>query len=161
MKALFLVFFVSLASASASADTTGKQFDLACKGQQIEGHRVWHEHLLKSSFLTTIHIDLGDGSFCYDNCDHVYKLTRWDSRELSYIFDDQRQGFREGEYMPLELAHTDSYTVSLKNMRFRRDYDYETCSACTASMLHTKKYIGKCQALPFTGLSRKPDVNEK
>jgi hypothetical protein len=120
-----------------------------------------HEQLRKTPFVTTLHIDLDTGSFCYDACDHVFTLTHWGKREIYYTFDAQHGGFRESEFMPPELALYDHFTLDLRSTRFRRNYNYETCSACTAGMRHIRTYFGKCQKVPFTGLSRRSDTNDR
>ena len=151
-----LLLLAMLASTFAFGHSLGKQFDLICEGNQRERiPPIWRE----GSFQTTFHVDLSDGSFCFDYCDNVYKLTRWDAHELYYAFSAEKtHGFRESDTDTL-VAEFDRFKVTLPGMTFRRDYKYTTCTICTAASPHWEKSSGTCRKAPFTGFARRPDAD--
>jgi|HubBroStandDraft_5_1064220.scaffolds.fasta_scaffold258442_1 hypothetical protein len=157
LRHLVIALSVTLACTPAFAGRTEKAFDLVCKGKQHDrlDDLSWHD----SQFLTVLHIDLTDGSFCYGSCDFVFKLTRWGVRSIRYRFDSNRQGFREHGNNPPEQAEIDNFTVSLRRMSFRRYYRYISCPECNRSETHAKKFSGKCLKAPFSGFLRRPDWN--
>ena len=153
MKRLFTVLFAALASSCASELPAERQFDLVCKGNLIE--RGYHEGSPRREFQTTLQVDLNDGSFCIDACEDQYKLTRWDTSELHYAFDEDKEIAREDDFMT--LSYVDDFTMTLWSMKFERHHVYVTCARCTVATRHDTISAGTCHIAPFSKFEGKPD----
>jgi len=144
-----VLFFVTSAASSGAAE----QFDLVCSGKQrmSEGGPVFHQGTFKAAF----HVDLNNGSFCYDACRGTKTLTRWNGHQIRYAFDFNKQRAPDWEFWP--MVQVDRFTVNLDTMKIQRHYDYVTCYQCTASQLHYERWSGACRKMPFTGFALRPD----